>query len=150
MGMPIQHCAEFPKIGIGIDGPGGVGGQVQHDPACIGGDRGFKLVDIHAQAVVAIDENWLRAYFANGADRGPESIGAGYDLIARFRLQRLQRDFQRIGARAHADSVLDTQHRSEGVLEVRDNLAEREVAGFHQRAKIVEYFLWVGVLLWQR
>src|SRR3546814_2586978 len=70
---------------------------------------------IHAEAVVAVDEDRPCADLGNGADRRPEGIRRGDDLVAGPDPQRLQRYLQGIGAGADADGVAgrSEEHTSE-------------------------------------
>ena len=127
---------------------GDVAGEVHgHDRLGARGDRLLELIDVHAERVVAVDEDGTRAHLGDRADCGVEGIGGGDDLVAGTDAERAQRNFESICAGADADGVLDAERLGEHLLEFGNRLAEREIAGPDEGAQVVEHVVDFGELL---
>lgn len=129
---------------------GDLAGQLyRHDRFGVFGDRGFDLTDVHAKAVVAIDQHRRRADFVDSADGGNEGVGGGDHFVAESNAERAQWKLQRIGARPDAYGVLGADKCSELFLELADRLAEREIAGCDQPPQLFKNVARFGELLRQ-
>jgi hypothetical protein len=124
----------------------------RHDRLGSAGDRRFDLIDIHAETVVAIDEDRTGAGLVDGADGGDEGVGGGDHLVTRTETQCLQRDLDRVGAGPHADGMAGADHLGKHRLEFSDRLAQGEIPGRHEAAQlfqdlagIAELFAEIGV-----
>src|SRR3546814_17013116 len=102
---------------------------------------------IHAEAVVAVDEDRPCADLGNGADRRQAGIRRGDDLVAGPDPQRLQRYLQGIGAGADADGVAGTAGLGTHRLELTDHLAQRVIARTDHIAQLCENRLGGSIML---
>jgi hypothetical protein len=109
-------------------------------------DGRFDLVGIDRVLSVVIDEHRPAARHDDGADARHERVRSGDDFVARADAGRAERQDERIGAGSHADGVRQAGQGGESLFEFLDRPAQREVAGLHDAAHILQIRLKIGKL----
>src|ERR1017187_7479593 len=96
----------------------------RNDRARPRGDSAFELAHIHAEGVIAIDEDRPCADLANGSDRGDERVRGGNDIIACPDAERLERQFDGVSTGVDADGVARADEVREPAFELLERLSE--------------------------
>ena len=74
--------------------------------------------NIHAKALVAIDQHGTAADFGDRPDRRPKGVGGGNHFVARTDTGGLKGNFEGIGSGTDADRMLNPEHAGKHLLEL--------------------------------
>src|SRR6185437_9458408 len=105
--------------------------------------------NIHAESVVAIDEDRRCPDFADCAYGSDERIRGRDDFIADADAQHFQRKLERIRSGVDADGVARADKIGEAAFELAQRLAEGEVARRHESLELAPQVLTIAELLGQ-